>query len=169
MMKEKRLSKASYQNKDNFVEKTWIPKRGGTKQIGVFVSEITEPAFKRKSSLFVRMAMDWTDFVGARLAQQTQPKRITGTTLTIGCSGPVAMELQHMAPQMIDRINTTAGLVGERALTKIKIVQDMSIVEETKRLRPKPAQVEVTHIEDEELRAALERLGGHIKVKKKRF
>jgi hypothetical protein len=45
---------------------------------------------------------------------------ISGTTLTIACAGPVAMELTHLAPQIIARVN---GHLGRQAVAQLKFSQ----------------------------------------------
>ncbi len=52
---------------------------------------------------------DWSAIVGPRLAALTAPRRLSAGRLTLACTGPVAMELQHLAPQLIARINTHLG------------------------------------------------------------
>jgi len=103
----------------------WIPKRGGARQIGALVPGITKPAFKKKSPLLVRLSMDWEDFIGPRLSRVTEPRRLSAGSLTLACSGPIAMELQHLAPQIIERINTACGLRGEHLILRLKIVQTL--------------------------------------------
>ncbi|AFW00629.1 hypothetical protein BAR24_03820 [Gluconobacter oxydans] len=146
----------------------WTPKRGGARQIGALVPGITKPAFKKKSPLLVRLSMDWEDFIGPRLSKVTEPRRMSAGTLTLACSGPVAMELQHLAPQIIERINTACGLRGEHLILRLKIVQDMTAFERPRPARPKPVQIDVPEIEDDELRDALQRLGGHIGARRGR-
>jgi hypothetical protein len=51
---------------------------------------------------------EWGAIVGPRLAVETAPKRFAGGTLTIACSGAMAMELQHLSAALIERINTHA-------------------------------------------------------------
>ncbi|EHH67752.1 DUF721 domain-containing protein [Gluconobacter morbifer] len=148
---------------------TWQPRRNwGARQIGTFVPTLTKTAFRKKSPLLVRLMMDWENFVGLRLARQTEPRRLSAGTLTIACSGPIAMELQHLTPQLLERINTACGLRGESSIQRLRIVQDMTAFERPARPRPKPCPVEVPEVEDEELRAALERLGGHIGARRRR-
>ncbi|GBR67693.1 hypothetical protein AA103587_0418 [Gluconobacter kanchanaburiensis NBRC 103587] len=112
--------------------------------------------------------MDWVDFVGPRLGKQTEPRRLSAGTLTLACSGPIAMELQHLAPQIIERINVACGLRGEYGIERLKIVQDLVAFERPSPKRPRPLQIEVPDIEDEELRLALESLGGHLGARRKK-
>ena len=52
---------------------------------------------------------DWPTIVGPAIAAVTMPRRLHGGTLTIACAGPIAMELQHLAREVIERINTHLG------------------------------------------------------------
>ena len=52
---------------------------------------------------------DWEAIVGPMLAAVSTPRRLAAGTLTIACAGPVAMELQHYATELISRINTHLG------------------------------------------------------------
>ncbi|GBD57691.1 DUF721 domain-containing protein [Gluconobacter wancherniae] len=146
----------------------WQPRKWGERQIGTFIPGLTKLAFKKKSPLLVRLMMDWEDFVGPRLGRETEPRRMSAGTLTLACSGPVAMELQHFAPQILERINTACGLRGEHTLKRLKVVQDMTAFETPRPVRPKPLQVNVADIDDEDLRQALERLGGHVSARRRR-
>ncbi|MBF0858664.1 DUF721 domain-containing protein [Gluconobacter sp. LMG 31484] len=148
--------------------RNWTPRRSGTKQIGTFVQGLTQPVFKKKPPVLARLMMDWVDFVGPRLAKQTEPRRFSAGTLTLACSGPIAMELQHLAPQIIERINVACGLRGEYGIERLKLVQDLVAFERPTPKRPKPVQIEVPDIEDEELRLALENLGGYLGARRKR-
>ncbi|MBP0443353.1 DUF721 domain-containing protein [Roseomonas sp. SSH11] len=84
--------------------------------LGGFIPRLTRPAFKRRSPAGALLMADWAQVVGPAIAAVTVPKRLSGGTLTIGCSGPVAMELQHLAPQLISRVNAALGTVTVEAL-----------------------------------------------------
>jgi len=59
---------------------------------------------------------DWSAIVGPSLAALCAPRRLASGTLTIACAGPVAMELQHYATEVIARINAHLGGTTVRAL-----------------------------------------------------
>jgi hypothetical protein len=63
---------------------------------------------------------DWAAVVGPALAAVTSPKRLGSGTLVIGCAGPVAMELTHLAPQLIGRINAH---LGQTVVERLRFVQ----------------------------------------------
>ena len=88
----------------------------GLRPLGTLVPRLTRPAFKRRSPAGALLMAEWTEIVGPAIAAVTVPRRLTGSTLTIACSGPVAMELQHLGPQLIGRINAALGAVTVEAL-----------------------------------------------------
>jgi len=48
------------------------------------------------------------------------PRRLGQGTLTIGCAGPVAMELQHLSNEVLGRINQ---YLGTQAVLRLRFVQ----------------------------------------------
>ncbi len=92
---------------------------------------LTRAAYKKRSPAGALLMSDWAAIVGPRLAEETQPKRMSGTTLTIACSGPMAMELQHLSGTLIERINVHAGR---------KLVERLRFVQEPVAARPPVAQ-----------------------------
>jgi hypothetical protein len=96
------------------------PQRFGPRWLGALVPRVTRPAFRRQSPAAASLMADWPAVIGPALAAVTRPVRLSrgarddaGTqkpgTLTIRCAGPVALELQHLAPQLLARINGFAG------------------------------------------------------------
>jgi hypothetical protein len=62
--------------------------------------------------------------MGPDLGTRTIPQKLSAGTLTIACLGPTAMELQHLAPQIIARINGHVGGHGEHApIQRLRFVQ----------------------------------------------
>ena len=51
----------------------------------------------------------WSGIVGPILADLTVPRRLSQGTLTIGCSGPVAMELQHLSTELLKPREPVSG------------------------------------------------------------
>jgi hypothetical protein len=83
--------------------------------------KLTRAAYKKRSPAGTLLMSDWAAVVGPRLADETQPKRMSGTTLTIACSGPMAMELQHLSGTLIERINVHAG---RKLVERLRFVQE---------------------------------------------
>lgn len=117
---------ATPSNKDKHVE----PERHGygPRPVGALLPALLRPSFKRRSPAAARILSDWEAMVGPELAAMTTPRRLTAGVLLIGCSGPVALELQHLSDQIAARINTH---LGSTAVSRIRLVQEF---------RPPPAQ-----------------------------
>lgn len=93
---------------------------GAPLPLSSLIPTITRPAFRRRSPAGAQVMADWPAIVGPALSAVTQPLRVTQGTLTIACSGPVAMELQHLAPELLRRIN---GALGKAAVERLRFVQ----------------------------------------------
>jgi len=93
---------------------------GGPRMLGAVLPRITRPAYRRRSPAGAQLLADWAEVVGPALAAVTTPRRLSGGALTIACAGPVAMELSHLAPQLLARIN---GHFGRMAVERLRFVQ----------------------------------------------
>lgn len=89
--------------------------------VGAILPGIARAAFRKYSPLGVTLMADWPLIVGPRLAARTLPRRFASGTLTLGCTGPVALELQHLATTLIERVNHHLGRV---AVTRLRFVQE---------------------------------------------
>lgn len=150
------------------------PPRLGPRWLGALVPRVARPAFRRKSPAAAALMADWTSVIGPALAAVTQPVRLARgarqadgstapATLAIRCAGPVALELQHLAPQLIARINAFAGfaLVGQLRFERGSVVPPAPRA-------PRPAPLPpadptgLDGIENPELRAALAALRANL-------
>ncbi len=124
------------------------------------------------------LILHWDDIVGGRLAACSEPIKlqwparpvqrlpdsaVEPATLVLRVSGGMAIEIQHMAPQLIERVNAH---LGWRAVGRIAIRQGpLTKSSGPKRVAPPDPQAllqarEATEgVEDEGLREALVRLG----------
>ena len=93
----------------------------GPRPIGALVPAITRPAFKQRSPAAAQVLADWANIAGPELAARAVPRRIVGGTLTLGCTGPVALELQHVSAQVIDRVNAH---LGRQLIERLRFIQD---------------------------------------------
>ena len=96
------------------------------------------------------------------MGQQLEP-----ATLVLRCEGPAAIEIQHLAGVIVDRVNR---FLGWRAIDRVALRQAPL----ARRAKPRPPPAvdaeearriaeRMTDITDENLRAALGRLGAAIK------
>jgi hypothetical protein len=93
---------------------------GAPLPLGSLIPALTRPAFRKRSPAGAQLLADWAQVVGPALAAVTSPLRLSAGTLTIACAGPVAMELQHLAPELIARIN---GHLGRVTVERLRFVQ----------------------------------------------
>jgi hypothetical protein len=102
-------------------EETPVRRTYSTLPLAQLVPAVTRSSFRKRSPAGAELMADWANVVGGRLALATEPRRLSRGQLTIACAGPMAMELQHVAAELIERINTYAGskLVG-----RLRFVQD---------------------------------------------
>ena len=114
----------------------------GPRGIGGLVAAITRPAFRKRAPAGAQVPADWDEIVGPALAATTAPRRLTGGTLTLSCSGPTALELQHLSGQLIARVN---GHVGRVIVERLRFVQDAAPIQAPaptpKRRRVKQAEI----------------------------
>jgi len=92
----------------------------GPRPISVLLPALTRPTFRRQGPAAAQVLADWEAIVGPSLAAITQPRRLWAGTLTLACSGPVAMELQHLAPELMARINAQ---LGAEPVQRLRFVQ----------------------------------------------
>jgi hypothetical protein len=104
----------------------------GPRPIAAVVPVVTRNAFNRASPGVAQLMEAWPGIVGSALAEVTRPRRLSQGTLTIGCSGPVAMELQHLSTEVLSRINQ---YLGSQAVRRLRFVQ---ITAMRAPVRPKP-------------------------------
>ena len=143
-------------------------------------ADILDPVLRKRAGMTVGLVQSWDEIAGERLAALTRPERIVWprrrheddpfepATLVIACSGAAALRLQHETGEIIGRVN---AFLGFSAIGRIRIVQK-PVTPEAGRPRPTPRPLgeaekarlaqTVGGIDDDGLRAALERLGATI-------
>ena len=147
-------------------------RRAGLRALAVSLPRVTRRAFGKRGFAEGGLAVDWTGIVGTELAARCRPGKLAFAraaerrdgTLTLRVEAPFAIEVQHLAPQIMERIN---GHFGYRMVARLLLKQvAYSPRPATSPAKPGPAP-EITpelaarleSIEDPELRAALGRLG----------
>ena len=96
------------------------------KAISAETERITSPIRKKRGLTEAALISDWPKIIGNRLAQECLPLRISSGaganngTLYIQVSGVLALELQHMQTQVIERIN---GYFGYQAISRVILQQ----------------------------------------------
>jgi hypothetical protein len=89
--------------------------------------KVTKPVLQKHGSPYAAVIGEWANIVGAELAEVSLPEKLSaaapnrgGGSLTVRVAGAAATEFQHLAPQIIERINT---FLGFGAVTRLKLVQ----------------------------------------------
>jgi hypothetical protein len=133
----------------------------GPRPLSALMPRLTRPAFRRRAPATAQVLADWASIVGPAIAAVTTPRRLSASTLTIACTGPIAMELQYLAPELIGRINAH---LGSQAVTGLRFVQTAASQAPPPPARPAPvdtsaAEAAVASLPPGELRDALAALG----------
>ncbi len=127
----------------------------GVRSLSQLLPPVTRSAYKRRSPASALLMSEWASIVGPHLAAQTAPRRLSGTQLTISCSGPMAMELAHLSAALIERINTASG---KRIVERLRFVQDFAAAAAPAPRMPDVAPRPIEDMPPGELNDALARL-----------
>lgn len=143
-----------------------------------------DPVLRKRAGINLSLIQSWEEIVGSGIGQSSRPLKIIWprrlhendpfqpATLVVACEGFAAMRMQHETGEIISRVN---GFLGFAAIGRIKIEQKPLTGKQERRSRKlaeiPPSQAKKIHdktsvIEDDGLRAALERLGRSIAASK---
>jgi hypothetical protein len=147
---------------DNQPDPGWERRAYVARGLAELVPGLTRAAYRKRSPAGALLMSEWSSIVGPRLAAETEPRRLSGTQLTIACSGPVAMELQHVSLTLIERINTHAG---RRLVERLRFVQAPISVQRVPVARRVVLPERVEGVEDGPLQDALARLRAAMRSK----
>ncbi len=156
-----------------------LPKEAPTKRtfvtqaLGKSISKLTRIPFSKRGFADSEILHLWPTIVGEMLGKASHPEKIVyhksqngnGTLqLRVGNSG-LALDIQHMEPVVLDRINAHFGY---RAISRIKIIQaPLPTKKEKPSYKPrvltetekKLLDQQLSTVEDKKLKKALENLG----------
>jgi hypothetical protein len=103
-------------------------RRGRAVQVSRLLTALLSPAARARGFAEATILADWGSVVGPGLARRCRPVAVRfvrgskgGGTLLLETSGPAALELQHAAPQIIERVNTFFGFPAVRALRFVPV------------------------------------------------
>jgi hypothetical protein len=141
--------------------------RGSFRAVGVAVSKLAAPIIAgRGGGILVRLKAEWAAIVGPDWAEVTWPTALgRDGVLKLRAASGAALELQHRAPLMIERINL---FFGRCVITRLALVQGplpLAPVLRGPLIRPLAASEadaldeKLSEVGDSGVRAALARLG----------
>jgi hypothetical protein len=142
-------------------------RQGGMQAIGSTASRVAAPIVTRRGGgALMRLKSAWAAVVGDELASMTWPESLgRDGALKLRVAASIALELQHRAPLVIERISL---FLGQPAVMRLVLVQGPLPLPTPS---PTPPSVPLTGVEaaaldarladiaDPELRAALAALG----------
>lgn len=148
--------------------------------VGARISAVARAAFAKRGFTQAHVLAHWPEIAGAQLAEYSSPEKLifprasddvaarSGATLVVRVDGPVAIEIRHLEPQILERIN---AYYGHSAVARLKLVQGPLPVKRgarLRRLRPLSAAErealtqELEKIEEPALKEALRKLGERV-------
>jgi len=102
-------------------------RRRATAAVARLLTKLLTPAARQRGFAAVAVIEEWPLIVGPALARRCHPVRLafrpgstTGGTLVLQASGGAALELQHSAPQILERVNDYFGF---RAAARLQLLQ----------------------------------------------
>lgn len=163
-------------------ERGSVTKKPQLRPLAELVEQCLQPVLAKQGFAASDVIVAWPDIVGERLARYCEPVKmqwprrpagvapdrpVEPATLIVRVEGAFAIELQHMAPIVIERVNARYGwrCVGRLSLRQGPVGRDRA---EPPRLREAApgdvaeASARVGAVEDADLREALVRLGAGI-------
>lgn len=154
------------------------PRPISAKPLSVLLSDVFAEAYAKQGFAARELVTRWGEIAGPQIAAHSEPLKMQWprpvegqpqepATLVLRVEGPMALEIQHSSDVILERVNRFFGwsAVGKLALRQAPLLR------RSRPARPRPpdaaavATVAKTldEIEDQELKAALARLGASIK------
>ena len=154
------------------------PRPISAKPLSVLLSDVFSDAYAKQGFAARELVTRWAEIAGPEIARHSEPLKIQWprpvegqpqepATLVLRVEGPAALEIQHASDALLQRVNRFFGwsAVGRLALRQAPLSR-----REAPKAAPAPDPNQVakvaetlSSVEDEELRAALARLGASIK------
>lgn len=153
------------------------PRRSRPRPLAELVGRTLTGAFQKQGFAAVDIITHWEEIVGPELAGRTEPQRLVWARredpdsvgiLHIRVEGAYAIELQHLAPVVIERVNR---YFGWRCVGRIKLAQGpVTPRRKPSATVPEPlpeavaaVEKEIGPFEDKGLARSLARLGAFVK------
>jgi hypothetical protein len=154
------------------------PGRISARPLSVLLNDVFAEAYAKQGFAARELVTRWSEIAGPEIARHSEPLKMQWprpvegkpqepATLILRVEGPMALEIQHMSDALLQRVNRFFGwnAVGRLALRQAPLAR------RDRPVRPKPPDAQAVArvaetlgaVEDEDLRAALARLGASIK------
>ena len=134
---------------------------GNPVPVSDLAAAVLDPVVRKRTGLSIGLVHSWEEIVGPRIAAKSSPEKLQWP------------RLQHETSEVMGRIN---AFLGFEAVDRIRIVQKPVALARPQRPTPRALTApekaaiaaQVRPIEDDGLRAALERLGASVHGFRKR-
>ena len=148
------------------------------KPLSLLLSDLFSEAYAKQGFAARELVTRWREIVGPEVAAHSEPLKIQWprqvegqpqepATLVLRVEGPTALEIQHASDVILERVNRFFGwsAVGRLALRQAPLSRRKGPAASRTPDESEIAEVAETlsSVEDEQLRAALARLGASIK------
>ena len=120
--------------------KVWVKGGSGARAIGAYVARMLDPVARARGFATTALLTEWPAVVGEELARFTMPDKVVwprrseereasgsqsawredGAILVLKVDGPRAIEVQHRAEQILERVNI---YFGYRAIAQLRFLQ----------------------------------------------
>jgi hypothetical protein len=160
-------------------------RRNGVARLSAELPGLTRAAFRNtlggRGFAEAGLITEWAAIVGQDVARMSRPVQLAfprgerkGGVITVECGGAAALELQHLKPQILDRINSHFGYA---AIAELRFKQGSTPLRAGSRSRlrdskpPTAAEIAetsaaVANVPEGEIKASLMRLGLAIRRRK---
>jgi hypothetical protein len=148
------------------------------KPLSTLLGGVFSDVFAKQGFASRELVTRWAEIAGPEIARHSEPLKMQWprpvegqpqepATLVLRVEGPMALEIQHMSDVILQRVNRFLGwnAVGKLALRQAPLSQPLA-----RKTPPAPDAAAVARmaatldaVEDDDLRAALARLGASIK------
>jgi hypothetical protein len=154
------------------------PRRNGVTRLSSQLPALTKTAFRNtlggRGFAEAGLITEWASIVGNDVARMSRPVQLAfprgerkGGVLTVECGGAAALELQHLKPQILDRINSHFGYA---AVAELRFKQGSTPIKAKSRTAVRdskpPTAIEIAEttaavaaVPEGEIKASLVRLG----------
>jgi hypothetical protein len=154
------------------------PRPTSARPLSLLLGNVFSDAFAKQGFAARELVTRWAEIAGPEIAAHSEPLKMQWprpvegqpqepATLVLRVDGPMALEIQHSSDVILQRVNRFFGwsAVGRLALRQAPLSRRERPPAPTP---PDPKAVEkiaetLSSVEDDELRAALARLGASIK------
>jgi len=151
------------------------PSRPAAKPLRELLGKLVGDAFARQGFASAELVTRWHDIVGQEIAAHSEPiklqwpRRTDGEdseagTLVLRVEGPAAIEIQHLAALICERVNRFLGwrAVGRLTLRQAPLRRRQTPARTKGPAATVPVAENLSDIKDEDLRRALARLGAAV-------